>query len=194
MFFFLSIGEPHSAISATMWKASKASYQRIIVFFLCWISLILDCVCPSILRSGSYPSSTSTNSNTQWDLELFFFSMSPLFAFSTFLFHFTFLPLLLLLLYSSNLFFVFVFISLLFFNMPNSNVHGLPFERYDRNVWEGRSNRERYWFCVLAWCDWMYWWIEKNLKGKLQLHEWNRLLGNTPPITDTRPINTQQWY
>lgn len=56
---------------------------------------------------------------------------------------------------------------------------------------EGANERKILIPCVCVVCDWMYLWMGNFfLKGKLQLHEWFWLLGNTPPIiTDMRPIN-----
>lgn len=111
--------------------------------------------------------------------------MSLLFALSTFL-----CPYILLLLrcFFSLHFFArslsLIFISLRFFS--TCLIANVPaFKTAPENVREGRNNRKYIDSeclrgvvigCISGW---------KNLKGKLQLHQWYRLLGNTPPITDT---------
>lgn len=71
-------------------------------------------------------------------------------------------------------------------------IHGSALETWPKCMRRKEQMRERYWFRVFAWyvigciCEWEIFF----LKGKLQLHEWFWLLGNTPPIiTDMRPIN-----
>lgn len=131
------------------------------IFFYCRIFLILNRVCPlrcaQVLIHHRHPHIRIHNEI--W----IFFAMSLLFAFSTFLFSlFVFLrwwwwcvvtAAAAVFFLSFSLFFQF-FLSFSFHCLFSTCLIAMCtvwHSRHDQTVWEGRSNRERYWFRVFAW-------------------------------------------